>query len=128
MVSQISAGVEVSVEAFYQHDYSNPAQGLHMFAYRITIENLNNFPIRLKRRHWFIFDSGHDTHEVEGEGVVGMQPTIDSGGQYQYSSACHLNSEIGRMTGTYLMENLYNKQEFIVSIPSFDLVVPFKHN
>ncbi|MGQ0740463.1 MAG: Co2+/Mg2+ efflux protein ApaG, partial [Bacteroidota bacterium] len=39
MTSMISEGVKVSVEAFYQTDYSNPLQSEFMFAYRITIEN-----------------------------------------------------------------------------------------
>ena len=39
MISLISEGVEVSVETFYQQDYSNPIQSEYMFAYRIAIEN-----------------------------------------------------------------------------------------
>src|SRR5258705_207238 len=54
MTSMISEGVEVSVETFYQPDYSNPLQSEFMFAYRITIENHNSFPIKLHRRHWNI--------------------------------------------------------------------------
>ncbi|MEI9946816.1 MAG: hypothetical protein WDN26_21665 [Chitinophagaceae bacterium] len=43
-------GVEVSVETFYQPDYSNPVQSEFMFAYRITLENHNSFPVKLHRR------------------------------------------------------------------------------
>ena len=43
MTNKISDGVEVSVETFYQPDYSNPVSGEYMFAYRITIENHNAF-------------------------------------------------------------------------------------
>ena len=39
MVSEISEGIGVSIETFYQPDYSNPLQSEYMFAYRITIEN-----------------------------------------------------------------------------------------
>ncbi len=39
MVSTISEGIEVTVETFYQPEYSNPVSGEYMFAYRITIEN-----------------------------------------------------------------------------------------
>ncbi len=35
MVSKISEGIEISVETFYQPDYSNPISGEYMFAYRI---------------------------------------------------------------------------------------------
>ena len=66
MVSKISEGVTISVETFYQPDYSNPANNEFMFAYRITIENNNIFPIKLLRRHWHINDSDGSHKEVEG--------------------------------------------------------------
>ena len=106
MTSKISEGVEISVETFYQQDYSNPMLSEYMFAYRITIENHNSFPVKLHSRHWYIFDSSGEYREVEGEGVVGVQPTINSGDNYQYVSGCNLKSEMGRMHGTYVMENL----------------------
>jgi ApaG protein len=124
----ISEGVKVSVETFYQADYSNPLQSEYMFAYRITLENHNSFAVKLHRRHWYIFDSNGSHREVEGEGVVGVQPTIQPGENYQYVSGCNLRTEMGRMTGTYLMENLHSKTNFEVSIPAFEMIVPMKNN
>lgn len=124
----ISEGVKVSVETFYQQDYSNPLQSEFMFAYRITIENHNAFPVKLHSRHWHIFDSDGSNREVEGEGVVGMQPVISPGEEYQYVSGCNLHTEMGRMHGAYLMENLHNKELFDVNIPAFEMVTPFKYN
>lgn len=128
MVSMISEGVEVSVETFYQQDYSNPMQSEYMFAYRIAIENHNSFPVKLHRRHWHIFDSNGSYREVEGEGVVGVQPVLSPGEKYQYVSGCNLKTEMGKMHGTYQMENLNNKQLFDVNIPAFEMFVPFKNN
>lgn len=128
MVKMISEGVMVQVETFYQQDYSNPLQHEYMHAYRVTIENHNNFPIKLHSRHWHIFDSDNEFREVQGEGVIGMQPSINSGEEYQYVSGCNLHTEIGKMHGTYLMENLHSKEFFEVNIPAFDLVAPFKLN
>ncbi|MEQ1624283.1 MAG: Co2+/Mg2+ efflux protein ApaG [Sediminibacterium sp.] len=128
MISKISEGVEISVEIFYQSDYSNPLNQEFMFAYRITIENHNNFTVKLLRRHWFIFDSNGEHREVEGEGVIGIQPVLKPGETYQYVSGCNLKTEMGRMHGTYLMENQNNKETFKVNIPSFDMIVPFKNN
>lgn len=128
MNSIISEGVEVSVESYYQPDYSNPINFEFMFAYRITIENHNNFSVKLHRRHWKIFDSNGSFREVEGEGVVGLQPVITAGEKYQYVSGCNLKTEMGKMSGTYEMENLFSKNFFQVDIPSFQLVVPFKNN
>ena len=128
MVSMISEGVEVSVETFYQQDYSNPMQCEYMFAYRISIENHNAFPVKLHRRHWHIFDSNGSYREVEGEGVVGVQPILSPGEKYQYVSGCNLKTEMGKMHGTYQMENLNSKQLFDVNIPAFEMFVPFKNN
>ncbi len=128
MISKISAGIEITVETFYQSDYSNPIKGEYMFAYRITIENHNKFTVKLLKRHWFIFDSNAEHREVEGEGVVGVQPIILPNENYQYVSGCNLNTEMGKMHGTYEMENENNKQIFTVNIPSFELIAPSKLN
>jgi ApaG protein len=128
MVSKLSEGVKVSVETFYQPDYSNPVNSEFMFAYRITIENNNLYPVKLLRRHWYIFDSNGSTREVEGEGVIGVQPQINPGEQYQYISGCNLRSEMGKMFGTYEMENINGKKLFKVSIPAFEMMAPFKMN
>jgi len=128
MNSIISEGVQVSVDTFYQPDYSNPLQSEFMFAYRITLENHNSFPIKLHRRNWQIFDSNGTHREVEGEGVVGVQPMLKPGESYQYVSGCNLRTEMGKMKGTYQMENLNNKQMFEVDIPAFEMIVPMKNN
>lgn len=102
----------------------------YLHAYRITIENLSATPVQLISRHWFISDAyyGTEVREVVGEGVVGEQPIIQPGESYQYISAANLKSEIGRMRGTYEMENLFNKSRFTVDIPEFQLLAPFKMN
>ncbi|MEO8721114.1 MAG: Co2+/Mg2+ efflux protein ApaG [Ginsengibacter sp.] len=128
MVSKISEGVTVSVEIYYQPEYSNSANNEYMFAYRITLENNNSFPVQLLRRHWYIFDSTTEHREVEGEGVIGVQPVINSGEKYQYVSGCNLRSEMGKMHGLYFMENLLNKRSFTINIPAFEMIVPSKLN
>jgi ApaG protein len=128
MVFKVTEGIRISVEQFYQPDYSNPIQGEYMFAYRISIENNNSFPVQLLRRQWFISDSNTEKREVEGEGVIGVQPVIAPGEQYQYISGCNLKSELGKMYGSYLMENVMTKQQFHVKIPVFQMEAPCKRN
>lgn len=128
MISKISEGVEISVETFYQPGYSNTLNNEFMFAYRIVIDNHNSFSIKLLTRHWFIFDTNGEQREVEGEGVVGEQPSINQGQQYSYVSGCNFKTEMGKMQGYYIMENLNSKQKFKVNIPPFDLIVPAKLN
>lgn len=128
MVSKISEGVNVSVETFYQAEFSSVANSAFMFAYRVTIENKNSFPVKLLSRHWIIFDSNGVTKEVEGEGVIGVQPVINPTEKYQYISGCNLNTDIGKMKGSYLFENILNKRTFSAVIPSFEMYAPFKLN
>ena len=128
MVSKISEGVEVSIETFYQNNYSNPLQGEYMFAYRITIENHNSYPVKLLKRYWEVFDSNGEHRVVEGDGVVGVQPLIMPGSHYQYVSGCHLKSELGKMQGYYTMENIETKGVLLVNIPAFKMVAPVKLN
>jgi len=128
MVQQVTEGVNISVETFYQPGHSNPLNSEFLFGYRITIENFSEHPIKLLSRHWHIIDSNGTHREVEGEGVVGQQPLIKSGDSYQYSSAANLHSEIGKMYGSYIVENLFNKKKITVIIPEFRLVAPAKLN
>ncbi|HEU4606597.1 MAG TPA: Co2+/Mg2+ efflux protein ApaG [Chitinophagaceae bacterium] len=120
--------MEVSVETFYQPDYSNPVSGEFMYAYRISIENHNVFPVKLLSRYWFIVDSDGSSREVEGDGVVGVQPVIQPGERYQYVSGCNLRTEMGKMYGVYTMENLDTLTKFDVRVPNFEMLAPFKMN
>ena len=113
MITQVTSGVKVSVEVYYRPDQSNADQSQH---------------IRLCRRNWFIIDSNATNRQVEGEGVIGEKPIIGTGEAYQYISGCNLDSEIGKMYGSYLMERLIDSKQFYVRIPEFQLVVPYKLN
>jgi len=126
MHSLISQGVQVTVETFYQHDYSKPQEHEHTFSYRITLENQNPFTVQLLRRQWYIFDSIGDYRQVEGEGVVGQQPVIKPGETFQYVSGCNLKSEMGKMWGHYSMIDLSNNKSFRAEIPEFQMIAPMK--
>ena len=128
MVQHVTEGVNIMVETSYQPAQSNPLRSEFLFAYRITIENLTMHPVKLHSRHWHIIDSNGTHREVEGDGVVGQQPLIAPGGSYQYTSAANLHSDIGKMFGSYLMENLSNKKKIVVVIPEFQLIAPAKLN
>ncbi|HXH19877.1 MAG TPA: Co2+/Mg2+ efflux protein ApaG [Chitinophagales bacterium] len=128
MVTHTTQGVKISVEAYYQNDYSTPINWEFMFAYRITIENNSPYTVKLLKRHWNIFDSIGEFKEVEGVGVVGKQPTLKPGEQHQYVSGCSLKSEMGKMSGDYLMQRLEDGKMFKVIIPEFKLIAPLKMN
>ena len=128
MATQITEGVKVSVETTYQPEYSNPASGHFMFAYKINIENLTSYTVQLLSRHWYIFDSNGANTEVEGEGVVGQQPIIEPGESHEYVSGCNLKTDMGSMKGTYLMQRLADNEKFEVTIPEFYLIAPHRLN
>jgi ApaG protein len=128
MPTAITNDVLIHVEVAYQSHNGRNASGEHTFAYRITIENQSEYTIKLLRRHWFITDLNYEKSEVEGEGVVGVQPILEPGETYQYVSGCAILSDVGMMYGTYLMERQMDGKTFSVAIPKFKLIPPFLNN
>lgn len=128
MVTATTKGVKISVETEYQPAYSSPTQFHYVFTYRISIENLGDQTIKLLRRHWYIHDASRELKEVEGEGVVGLKPTLEPGESHSYVSGCNLKSGIGKMYGTYTMERVMDGKKFKVKIPEFTMFVPYKLN
>lgn len=128
MLKEITSGIQVSVETKYRSRQSNPHNLLFVFAYKIVIKNTNDFSIQLLRREWHIWDSIGTTRTIEGEGVIGKQPILASGETFEYESFCDLATNIGKMSGSYQMENKNTKEKFSVTIPEFEMVVPFKMN
>ena len=128
MVTEITGGVKVSVEAEYQPEYSSPSQYHYVFTYRVTIENNSDKTIQVLTREWYIQDVGYRLREVAGEGIVGQQPIIEPGNTHQYVSGCNLKSGIGSMHGSYGIERLMDGKRLTISIPKFQMIAPFKLN
>lgn len=128
MVTGITQGIKISVETIYQDEYSNPSNDQFMFAYRIEIENLSDYTIQLLRRQWFIFDSSGTQKEVEGEGVIGVQPVLEPGESHAYVSGCQISTDIGSMKGSYSMIRVVDNTRFSVDIPEFALIAPYRLN
>ncbi len=120
--------ITVSVETEYLAEHSNPRAGKYLFGYHITIENGSPHTVQLLRRHWLIQDACGTLREVEGEGVVGLQPVLAPGEVHRYSSYCDLATETGKMVGTYLMTRTADGSLFEANVPAFVLVAPFKLN
>ncbi|MGB0863453.1 MAG: Co(2+)/Mg(2+) efflux protein ApaG, partial [Saprospiraceae bacterium] len=78
-------------------------------------------------RHWFISDSNGAKREVEGAGVVGEQPILEPSQMHYYTSWCPLETEIGMMKGTFLMEK-EDGSTFKVVVPEFQMLVPHRMN
>ncbi len=128
MESLTTEGVEVIVNSIYEAEFSKPLQSEFIFSYRIAIRNNNNFSVKLLSRKWFVFDSKGDHYEVEGNGVIGLQPVLTPLKTHKYESGTSLTSPVGRMRGYYIMQNKLTEEKFKVYIPEFDLIAPFVLN
>jgi len=126
--TQVTHGIQISVETKFQNEHSDSEHRHYLFTYRITIENKSDYAVQLLSRHWDIFDSNGEHSIVDGEGVIGEQPVLESGEVFEYESACGLTTDIGKMHGTYLMERKIDKAKFYVTIPEFELIVPQRLN
>ncbi len=91
----------VEVSPKYLAEQSSPEQGLHSFAYTITITNTGEVPAQLISRHWLFTNALGEVEEIKGLGVVGHQPLLRPGESFQYTSGCRLRTPSGAMRGSY---------------------------
>ncbi|SUB73304.1 CO2+/MG2+ efflux protein ApaG [Pluralibacter gergoviae] len=71
----------------------------YVFAYTVTIRNLGRESVQLLGRYWLITNGNGRETEVQGEGVVGVQPHIEPGNEYQYTSGAVLETPLGHHAG-----------------------------
>lgn len=91
----------VSAQVQYLPDESDPEQRKYAFAYTLTIRNSGQVPAQLISRHWVITDSDETVQEVKGLGVVGHQPLLKPGEQFEYTSWAVIATPVGTMRGAY---------------------------
>ena len=75
----------------------------YAFAYTVNIANQGTETAQLKSRHWIISDAFGAVQEVRGEGVVGAQPVLRPGEEFEYTSWCMIATPAGSMRGSYQM-------------------------
>ncbi|VEB93212.1 ApaG protein [Citrobacter koseri] len=71
-----SPRVCIQVQSVYIEAQSSPDDERYVFAYTVTIRNLGRAPVQLLGRYWLITNGHGRETEVQGEGVVGVQPHI----------------------------------------------------
>lgn len=121
--SQTTHDITVTVIPEYEVEQSMPTDSYYIWAYHIHIENHSSRTVQLLNRHWVIIDNTGQMQEVQGEGVVGLQPVLHPGEGFEYSSSVHLSTPSGIMMGTYDMMDTENEL-LEVEIPSFSLDCP----
>jgi ApaG protein len=115
--------IEVAVQSVYIDDESEPDANKYVFAYTVTIRNMGTVPAQLLTRHWTITDADGKIQEVRGEGVVGEQPRLAPGEDFQYTSAALIETPVGTMGGSYQMV-ADDGVSFDAEIPLFRLSIP----
>ncbi|PTU31437.1 Co2+/Mg2+ efflux protein ApaG [Stenotrophobium rhamnosiphilum] len=123
MSNTVTNGVRIIVQPRYVPEQSEPAESQYLFAYHITIRNEGIDAVQLLSRHWIITNGEGKTDEVRGPGVVGYQPTLKSGEEFQYTSGCPLGTPVGTMHGSFEMTT-ENGEKFDAIINAFRLAVP----
>jgi ApaG protein len=113
----------VSVRTQYLENQSDPEHGRFVFAYSITIRNTGQVAAQLISRHWVIKDANDQMEEVKGLGVVGHQPLLQPGEQFEYTSGTSLKTPQGSMSGTYFCV-AEDGTKFDAAIPEFVLSLP----
>ena len=82
-------------------EQSNTEAGQYAFAYTVTIRNSGDVTGQLIARHWIINDSNGHVEEVRGLAVVGQQPILKPGENFEYTSWTRLATPQGTMRGTF---------------------------
>lgn len=123
MSNAVTEGIRVTVRTTYVPEQSSPRDKRYVFAYTVRILNEGTVTAQLRTRHWIITDASGHVEEVEGDGVVGAQPTLRPGQHFEYTSGCVLRTPRGTMHGTYRMHRA-DGRVFDATIAPFDLALP----
>lgn len=113
----------VSVVTKYLAEQSDPDNANFVFSYTVTIKNTGEVAAQLISRHWLISDDSNHVEEVRGLGVVGHQPLLQPGQQFEYTSGTALTTPQASMRGTYFIV-AEDGHQFETPIPEFMLSLP----
>ena len=83
-------------------EQTDATQQRYGFAYTVTIRNTGDVAAQLIARHWVITDRHGTVQQVRGLGVVGHQPLLKPGEQFEYTSWAQITTPQGSMRGTLM--------------------------
>ena len=127
MSDTTTRGIRVQVQSFYDEERSSPEDNYYFFFYQVRITNHGEESAQLLSREWIITDCNGDVQHVQGPGVVGEQPVLAPGEQFEYGSFCPLPTPVGAMQGSYRMV-LASGEQFEAEISPFSLAMPHAVN
>jgi ApaG protein len=118
-----AANAEFTCEVRVQFlpEQSKLPDGPFAFAYTVTIQNTGQIAAQLVARHWLITNALGQTEEVRGLAVVGHQPVLKPGEQFEYTSWTRIDTPQGTMRGTFFCMT-DDAHAFDALVPEFALV------
>jgi ApaG protein len=117
------AEFQCSVRVQFLPEQSHPPEGPYAFAYSVTIRNSGSVTAQLVARHWVITDAAGHVEEVRGLAVVGHQPVLKPGEEFEYTSWTRIATPHGRMEGTFFCMTEH-AHAFEAPVAAFELVFP----
>src|SRR6267378_7164928 len=123
MYQAVTRNIAVTVSPRFMPERSSSEESRYFWAYTIEIRNGGDRTVQLKTRHWVITDGVGQKQEVRGAGVVGEEPVLKPGENFEYTSGVPLPTPSGFMVGTYGMVTEAG-EPFDIDIPAFSLDLP----
>ncbi|MFT5837393.1 MAG: ApaG protein [Candidatus Azotimanducaceae bacterium] len=82
------AGLRAKLDRIvYYHDREQlSSDAPHAFIYFITITNLSERKVTLRGRRWVLLEADGHQQVIEGEGIIGKEPTLAPGESFSYNS------------------------------------------
>jgi len=115
--------LEVIVDdVIYMPSLEAPVDKPYPFVYFITIKNNSPERIKIIGRKWIITSNDGEKLIVEGDGVIGQFPLIESGDEFNYNSY-HVISGDSQVQGSFFGETDQGRAVF-TKIPDFELTIP----
>lgn len=123
----VTRGIRVTASPLFIEVQSSKERAV--FSYHIRIEAVSPDAPRckLRARHWVIDKGdGGPPEVVDGPGVIGLFPTIEYGmpAPFSYESCCFVEGSQGHMEGHFTMVSLDSGEQFNLTVPRFNFVVP----
>jgi ApaG protein len=111
-----------SVSVRHLAEQSDPQSHQYAFAYTVAIRNTGDVTAQLIARQWIITDASGHTEEVRGLAVVGHQPVLKAGEQFEYTSWTRIATPHGTMRGTFMCMT-EDAEAFEAVVPEFGLTL-----
>jgi ApaG protein len=109
-----------TVRVQFLPEQSSPPDGPFAFSYTVNIRNTGGVAAQLVARQWLVSNAEGRTEEVRGPAVVGHQPLLKPGEQFEYTSWTRIDTPQGTMQGTFFCMT-EDAHAFDAPVPQFML-------